>query len=101
MDAFVVQCDFITGSNAQGCMVVLVGEFDNVTANLSILEQNCFKVLNVSHPLSCYREIFAFDIESDGSAGTLAVPGVLVIDGVINTSSCLTTTTTTYTSKSG
>ena len=101
MDAFVVQCDFITGSNAQGCIVVLVGEVDNVTANLSNLEQNYLKVLTISHPLSCYHEIFAFDIESDGSVGTLAVPGVLAI-GRVNTSSCLTIiTTTTYTSESG
>ena len=87
MNAFVVQCDFITGSNAQGCMVVLVGEFDNITANV---EQNGCEVLNVSHPLSFYHEIFAFDIESDGSVGTLAVPGVLV-GGRDDNSSCLTT----------
>ena len=85
MNAFVVQCVFITGSNAQGCMVVLVGELENITANL---EQNGSKVLNVSHPLSCYHEIFAFDIESDGSVGTLAVPGVLV--GSKGVTSCLT-----------
>ena len=27
INAFAVQCDFITGSNAQGCMVELVGDF--------------------------------------------------------------------------
>ena len=56
MDAFVVQCDFITGSNAQGCMVVLVGEFDNMKLKFSgdvNLDQNTFEV---SHPLSCYRD---------------------------------------------
>ena len=89
MDAFVVQCYFITGSNAQGCMVVLVGEFDNITANLSNLEEKSSKVLTISHPLSCYREIFAFDIESDGSVGTLAVPGVFN-----STTSCVSTTST-------
>ena len=94
MNAFVVQCDFITGSNARGCMVVLVGEYDNITANLSNLEENSSKVLNVSHPLSCYHEIFAFDIESDGSVGTLAVPGVFKISNPSNTTSCLPTTST-------
>ena len=29
-------------------------------------------------PLSCYDRIVAFDIESDGSVGTLSVPGHLV-----------------------
>ena len=86
MNGFVVQCDFITGSNAQGCLVVLVGEFDNVTANLSILKQN------ISYSLSCYHVIYAFDIESDGSVGTLAVPGVIVLRNS-ETSSCLSATT--------
>lgn len=30
----VVQCDFITGSDAQGCMVVVVGESENFTTTL-------------------------------------------------------------------
>ena len=81
MDAFVVQCDFITGSNAKGCMFVLEGEFENITANL---EQNDSEIVNVSHPLSCYCEIFAFDIESDGSVGTLAVPGILLTGSITN-----------------
>ena len=98
-DSIIVQCDFITGSNAQGCMVVLVGEFENITVNL---EQNGCDVVNVSHPLSCYHKIFAFDIESDGSVGTLAVPGVLV-GGRDDSSSCLriTTNVTTTTNTSG
>ena len=94
MNAVVVQCDFITGSNAQGCMVVLVGEFDNITANLSNLEENGSKVLTISHPLSCYYEIFAFDIESDGSVGTLAVPGVFNVSHASDTTSCISTTVT-------
>ena len=85
MDAVVVQCDFITGSNAKGCMVVLVGEVDNVTYTAMLtLEHNGCEVLNVSYPLSCYYEIFAFDIESDGSVGMLAVTGVLLTDSTSN-----------------
>ena len=63
-----------------------------ITANLSNMEENSSKVLTISHPLSCYREIFAFDIESDESVATLAVPGVLAIGRGI-TSLCQTTTT--------
>ena len=95
MDAFVVQCDFITGSNAQGCMVVLVGEFGNITINL---EQNGCDILNVSHPLSFYHEIFAFDIETDGSVGTLAVPGVFNINDSSDTTCVPTTSTSSDTS---
>lgn len=69
--AFRVQCDFITGSNAQGCMVVLVGEFDNVTVNLK--RDNNTEVIIVTYPVSCYKKVLAFDIEYDGSIGTVAV----------------------------
>ena len=31
---FRVQCDFIPGSDAQGCMIVLVGEYNNVSVTL-------------------------------------------------------------------
>ena len=102
LNAFVIiiHCDFITGSNAQGCMVVFVGEFDNITANLRYLEpKNHCQVLTIPHPLSCYNEIFAFDIESDGSVGTLAVPGVIQLrDEGVATSCPSTTTTATTTS---
>ena len=77
-----------------------MGELENITVNL---DQNGCEVLNVSHPLSCYHEIFAFDIESDGSVGTLAIPGVLVgerddISSCLATTTAATTTTTTNTS---
>ena len=88
-----VYCDFISGSNAEGCMVILVGEVNNVTANI---ERNFSKLFNFT--LSCYHEIFAFDIESDGSVGELAISGVLM-SVRNNTTPCLypsTISTTTY-----
>ena len=72
-NSFLVYCDFIPGSNAEGCEVILVGEVNNVTANI---ERNSSILLN--YRLSCYHEIFAFDVESDGSVGKLAVAGVLM-----------------------
>ena len=76
-NVFIVQCDFITGSNAQGCMVVLVGEFDNITANLTRNNPCVSLAVNVTQNY-CYDIVFGFDIESDGSVGTLAVPGVII-----------------------
>ena len=70
-----VWCDFITKSNAQGCRVVLVGDFGDLAVNLT--RENNTNVINVTHPLFCYYEVFGFDIEYDGSVGTLAVPGVI------------------------
>ena len=59
-------------------MVVLIGELDNLT---SYLDDSKFLVSTI--PLSCYQEIFAFDIENDGMKGTLAIPGVLVKNSVL------------------
>ena len=76
-NAFMVQCSFVAGSNAQGCSVVLIGEFGNITGNLT-KDSMCLtqtELLNVTHPPSNYYEVFGFDIESDGSVETLAVPG--------------------------
>ena len=60
-------------------MVVLTSENSqkvqyNLTRNSTISE-----VLSVTleHPPSCYTGVEAFDIESDGSVGSVAVPGQL------------------------
>ena len=77
MDTFVVQCDFITDTNAQGCMVVFVDEFGNITRTINITNSCIMEIINSTDPLS-FHEVFAFDIESEGSIGTLAVPGVII-----------------------
>ena len=74
-----VQCNFIYDSDARGCMVVLVGDSVNTTVNLTRCGTNSCSALTLhSQSLSCYFEVFAFDIESDGSVGALAISGVLV-----------------------
>ena len=78
--AFHVQCVFIEGSDAQGCMIVLMGTYDNTTAIISRRYQgsgSANATVNVAEPVSCYHEVYAFDIEHDGGVGTLAVPGRL------------------------
>ena len=74
----IVQCEFITGSDAQGCMVVLVGGLDNVTANLTRNSKSTLGTLALTKPLSSYLKVLAFDIERDGSIGTVAVAGDIV-----------------------
>ena len=73
-----VQCDFVNGSTAVGCMVVLVGQSDNITVNLTR------EGLNTSGRISrdllqttCITKVFGYDIESDGTVGTLAIEGEL------------------------
>ena len=74
-NTFLIHCDFINGSNAEGCMIVLVGEFDNIT---TYIERDSSILLNITFPLMCYYGLIAFDIESNGSVGTFAVPGELM-----------------------
>ena len=87
-NAFMLQCNFINGSDAQGCMVVVVGQFGNVTRNLTRDSTNVTGIINITHPLSCFSKVFGFDIELDGSVGTLAVPGILLMS-VSTTGPCL------------
>ena len=61
-------------------MVVLVGELNNSTTNLTKERGSTEPVsLNkLSYSLSCYHQALAFDIEGNRSTGTLPVPGVLI-----------------------
>ena len=79
---FRVQCDFIPGSDAQGCMIILVGEYNNVSVTLLMNLTNS-EIINVTNSVSCYKRVVAFDVEYDGQVGTLAVPGKLA--GNVNT----------------
>ena len=73
-----VRCDFITGSDAQGCMVVLIGESGNTTVNLT-RDDSSLCAMEALPLTMMFSHIFGFDIESDGSVGTLPVPGILTM----------------------
>jgi hypothetical protein len=57
-------------------MVMLLGEVDNTTVNLT-RDQNA-RIFNSAYSISCYNTVIAFDIEQDGSIDTIPVPGDLV-----------------------
>ena len=59
-------------------MVVLTG-FREYNINLirDINTNSATTSITLEHPPSCYTGVEAFDIESDGSIGSLAVPGQL------------------------
>lgn len=61
-------------------MVVLVSESGNMTRNLTRLNNAnpAVETINTTIPLHCYNEVFVYDIESNGSLGTLAVQGVIL-----------------------
>ena len=79
-DSALIHCDFIAGSDALGCMVILVGEVTNTTV---LVDRDNTTGVGVAStelplPLSCYHDVIAFDIEADRSNGTLPITGTLV-----------------------
>ena len=90
-----IECDFIKNSDAQGCMVVLEGEVDSEQHNHTRNNESghiMHGVFVLTHPLSCYDKVFGFDIESDGSVGNLAVPGLIMnyLNSMCNPTGALT-----------
>lgn len=84
---FMVQCEFMTNSSARGCMVVLISTHDNETMKLirSKDSNSSVQVVNIKHPPSCYQEVVAYDVESDGSIGSLPVHGTLMVTEMLCT----------------
>ena len=67
-----IVCQYMPGSDANGCLVVLVGKSRNVTVNLT--KENECSIQSVPLP-SSLLSVFGYDIESDGSIATLPVLG--------------------------
>ena len=87
-DVIKIQCDFIPGSNAQGCMVVMVGETSNTTKKLMRRNTHTAVTCLTSLPSKTYKYVVAFDIESDGSIGTVDVPGYFEKAGADHALAC-------------
>ena len=52
---------------------------DNISTNAATTS------VTLEHPPSCYTGVEAFDVKSDGSVGSLAVPGQLKLGGRLET----------------
>ena len=79
---FMVQCVFVTGSTARGCMVVLVGRSDNTTVNLTREGLVANGTVSTGLPqlqVACITGVIGYDIESDGTVGKLPLSGDLSI----------------------
>ena len=75
-----ILCEFVSGSNAIGCMVVLTSGGQEATYNLSKSETvtNCsILTVTLEFPQSHIDQVEAFDIEANGSVSSLAIPGLL------------------------
>ena len=61
-------------------MVMVLGEFDNTTVNLTRENNGSSEVVThheLAYSLSCYHQAYALDIEADGSLGSLSLPVTL------------------------
>ena len=80
-NAVMLQCVFVTGSDAIGCLVVLqlVGEADNTIVRLTRkgMHKCAMKSVTLTNSSSQISKILSYDIESNGSIGTLPVSGEL------------------------
>lgn len=88
-----VQCEFIKGTDAKGCLVLLLGKDSNHTMKImrTTSDATQTELVRVKYSLSFYHDVIAFDIESNNSIGQLPVPGYLEN----NAESCLPLTTET------
>ena len=74
-----ILCEFLAGSNAKGCMVVLTSGGQEATYNLTKRESVNCSILTVTlvFPQSHIDQVEAFDIKANGSVSSLAIPGLL------------------------
>ena len=70
-----VNCYFINGSDAQGCLVIFISNFGQVNNQTARLDSNStvWEEFNLDHPVSCYDQVLGFDIEAGGNVSDLAV----------------------------
>ena len=63
-----IQCLFISGSDAIGCNVVVVSDYqriNNETSNLARNYTSAYGQLNLKHKISCYHRVVAYTITTD------------------------------------
>ena len=77
-----VHCYFINGSDAQGCLSSNLIHVKSKSIELILMENDsmAWSVANLAHPISCYHQAFAFDIETGGNISDLAIEGCVVIN---------------------
>ena len=71
-----IQCWFIHGSDALGCKIVLVSDYPSVNNEQAVLLRNntlASGQLNLTHIVSCYHQVLAFDIEVNNTLSNLTI----------------------------
>ena len=96
-DSIEIECNFINGTDAQGCKIVVVSSHSsvgNITAMLIRHNESDTTVsgqVNLTYHIDCYHHVLAFDIEANGTISSLATRGEI---DKTSESQCVMTTTT-------
>ena len=72
----VIECELIAGSEARGCLAVLIGKSERLVIEINRKGDSIYNIWELkpgSKP--CYSIVMAFDIKSDGSYGKIPVHG--------------------------
>ena len=75
-----IQCWFIHGSDALGCKVVLVSDYPNVNNEQAVFLRSNTSAsghISLTHKISCYHRVFAFDIEVNNTLSNLSIEGII------------------------
>ena len=73
-----IQCWFIHGSDALGCKIVLVSDCPSINDEQTILLRSNTSAsghISLTHKVSCYHQVFVFDIEVDNTLSNLSIEG--------------------------
>ena len=71
-----IQCWFIHGSDALGCKIVLVSDYPSVNNEQTMLLRSNTSAsgrFNLTHKVSCYHRVFAFDIDVNNTLSNLTI----------------------------
>ncbi len=78
-----IQCIYISGSNARGCVFILMGGLEGVANITVIINRTSSEGVRMEIPnIDIYREfeVLAFDLESDNTTDILPLRGNITFD---------------------
>ena len=70
--SYSIQCSFLSGSDAHGCVYVLIGG-EGVRNVTGIIERESAEGVTLENLFGCYTELQAYDWEADNTTGTTPI----------------------------
>ena len=80
---YIIQCTYITGSDAIGCIYTLLSTVEGVKRDSGFIKRtdSIGELMEISH-ICWYNELMAHDWERDNTTGTLPIKGIINYDTV-------------------